>query len=86
MSRPYWVTFTGRQAPGCISAESSEHAREIAESKFGVEVRTVDRLPYRSFPVLHSSDEPADGFEPRCSDPHRCRGFISCQKRPSCSE
>jgi len=86
MSRPFWVTFTGGQGPGCIDAESGEHAREIAEAKFGVAVRTVDRLPYRSFPVLYASDAATDGLEPRCSDPYRCRGYISCQKRPSCSE
>jgi hypothetical protein len=82
----YWVTFVGRTRPGCIVAEGEERVRDIAETRFGEAVSTIDGLPYRAFPVLYYEGETSDGFEPRCSDPNRCKGHVFCQKRPSCSE
>lgn len=82
----FWVTFTGRAKPGSIIADSIELARDIAETKYGEAVRTIDPIPYPSFPILYRSGEPASGFEPRCSDPDRCKGKMFCQKRPACTE
>lgn len=82
----YWVTFVGRARPGCIQADNDVEARSVGESKYGEAVRTVDVLPYPSFPILHSDGTPSTGFEARCSDPSRCKGRTSCPKRPSCSE
>ncbi len=82
----YWVTFVGRTRSGCIVAGDQDRVRDIAESKFSDAVREIKRLPYSAFPVLHYEGERSDGFEPRCSDPSRCKGHVFCQKRPSCSE
>lgn len=84
--RDFWVTFTGRAKSGSFRAESLELAREVAETKFGEAVRTIDAIPYPAFPVLHWSGPPRDSFAPRCSDPMRCKGKIGCQKRPACTE
>jgi hypothetical protein len=82
----YWITFTGRARPGCVVAPGLEMARDIAETKFGEAVRTIDRLPYRASPVLHWEGEVTDGFDPKCTEPLRCKGKMFCQVRPSCSE
>ena len=82
----FWVTFTGKAKPGSVTDECLEIAREAAESKIGEAVRTIDMIPYASFPMLHWNGPARDGFEPRCSDPNRCKGHMSCQKQPSCSE
>lgn len=82
----FWVTFTGRAKPGSFRAESIELARAKAEAKFGEAVRTIDPIPYPSFPIIHWEGPRGDGFEPRCSDPMRCKGKIGCQKRPACTE
>jgi len=87
LNSPFWIKFSGGLQPGCIVTDSAEKARDIAESKYGQAVRSVDLIPYRSFPVLHSDDVSGAGsFEPRCTEPDRCKGKWSCQKRPSCSE
>lgn len=84
--RDFWVTFTGRAKPGSVREASIELARAVVESKFGEAVLTIDTIPYPAFPILHWSGPAGDGFEPRCSDPVRCRGKMACQKRPACTE
>lgn len=48
----YWVRFTGGHVPGTVSAKSEAEARELGKSITGVEVASLDILPYPASPQL----------------------------------
>ncbi len=80
----FWITFmTG--APGCVTAENAEAAKEEAKRITGRVVATWYTLPYPAEPRLNKVEIKGYGVCPSfCFAPEKCKGRTSCPQRHSC--
>jgi hypothetical protein len=76
----YWIRFAGH-APGTVRAKDVAEAIELGKSITGVEVASIDILPYPASPQLNECDCPSF-----CYTPEQCKGNTCCRKNYACTE